>query len=229
MREMILAIEEDRKNTKKCAIWELFSKRNRKAVLIMSLMKMTQIMSGITPLTYNAEKILSHNNLPIKAGVQVVLWHGLALPASLIAGWFLDKFKRKIIFLSSGIFTTICLVALGIYFFIIDYLHKDASSYGWLPLVALIVFQMSYTFGIGSIPYIIQGELFPIQVKGSAVCLGRIISDAFAFATAAGYNPMSNAYGTYTSFWCFAFITLFGSIFFKSDFIVKSRFLLQGN
>ncbi|XP_043474723.1 facilitated trehalose transporter Tret1-like [Leptopilina heterotoma] len=213
IREMILAIEEDRKNTKRFAVWELFSKSyNRKAVLIMFFMKMTQIMSGVNPLTYNAEEILSHNNLPIKPGVQVVMWHGIALPASLITGWILDKFERKIIFLSSGVFTTLCLIALGIYFFITDYLHKDTSSYGWLPLVALIVFQMSYTFGIGSIPYIIQGELFPIQVKGSAVCLGRIITDVFAFATTAGYHPMSNAYGAYTTLWFFALVTLFGSL-----------------
>ncbi|XP_051155507.1 uncharacterized protein LOC127278043 [Leptopilina boulardi] len=213
IREIKIAIEEDRKNTKTIAFLELFSKNyNRKGVIIMFCMKMTQMLSGITPVLYNAEEILSHNNLPIKAGVQVVIWQSISLPAAILTGFFIDRFSRKILFLTSGILTSIFLTIIGIFFFMIDYLHRDATSYAWLPLVSVTTYQIVYTLGIGSIPYIIQGELFPIRVKGSAVCLGRIISDTFGFVTSAGYKPLCNAFGVYTTFWFFALATFVGSL-----------------
>lgn len=213
VREMELVIEEDKKSTKTFAFLELFRKSyNRKGLIVVFLMRVTMMVSGVTCILSYAEDILSQNTLPIKAGVQVMILNGISLPAAFSTGLFIDKINRRYLFLITGVLGSVCLTIVGFFFFLKLYLEKDTSSIAWLPLVSLSLLFVSFISGFGIIPHITIGELFSIKVKSSAACLGRIVSSVASFGTAAGFKPLGNNFGTYTSFWIFASLTFIGSL-----------------
>ncbi|XP_051155562.1 facilitated trehalose transporter Tret1-like [Leptopilina boulardi] len=213
IREMELVIEEDKKNTKTFAFFELFTKSyNRKGLIIMFFMRATMMLSGYVCIVAYSEDILSQNSLPIKAGVQVMIVNGIGFPASLCTALFIDKINRRILFSTTAMLGSFCLCSVGLFFFLKYYLKTDTFSIEWLPVVALTLFQIFFIFGFGIIPHITIGELFSIKVKSSAVCLGRIFVTMINFGTTAGYKPLNNSFGIYTTFWIFAFFTFFGSL-----------------
>ncbi|XP_051155558.1 facilitated trehalose transporter Tret1-like [Leptopilina boulardi] len=213
IREMKLVIEEDKKNTKTYAFLELFTKSyNRKGLLIMFFMRTTMMFSGIICIIAYAEDILSQNNLSLKPGIQVMILNGIALPASLCTGLFIDKINRRILFSATSMLGSFCLGSVGLFFFLKYYLMTETSSIAWLPVVALTLFQIVFISGFGIIPHISIGELFSIKVKSSAACLGRILVSIINFATTAGYKPLNNSFGIYTTFWIFASLTFVGSL-----------------
>ena len=212
IKEMKLVIEEDQR-LRKSAFWELISKRyNQKGLLIMFCMKMTQFLSGIMAISSYAQEIFSYSSPSIKPEFQVMIVNGITILAALANNLVIDRFYRRDLFLATGLLASICLGSVGLFFFMDLYLMVDVSSIKWLPLVALVAFQVVFTLGIGTIPYIVQGELFPINVKGNAIACGMVIGSVVAFGTSAGYRALSNAAGVYTTFWFFAIAVLFGSL-----------------
>lgn len=52
-------------------------------------------------------------------------------------------------------------------FFLLDSQHHPiAKSIGFLPILSMVVFVVTYCVGLGPITWAVIGELFPIEVKG---------------------------------------------------------------
>ncbi|XP_043474693.1 facilitated trehalose transporter Tret1-like, partial [Leptopilina heterotoma] len=213
LHNMELVVEEDKKNSRRMAFLELFKKSyNRKGLLIVFSMRATMMLSGIISIIAFAEDILSQNNLPLKPGIQVMILNGVVVPASLCTSLFIDRISRRALFSITGVLSSFCLLIVGLFFFLKYFLEKDTSSIAWLPVVSLSLFQIFFVFGFGIIPHIAIGELFPINVKSSAVSLGRLVTAISAFLTTAAYKPLNKNFGIYTTFWVFAFLCFVGSL-----------------
>ena len=37
---------------------------------------------------------------------------------------------------------------------------------GWIPLIALVVYVVSFSIGFGPIPWLMMGEIFPSRIRG---------------------------------------------------------------
>ena len=213
IKEIKLIIDENQR-LKKSSFQELISDRcNRKGLMIMLSMKLTQQMSGMVAISSYAEEIFSYSSPNIKPGIQVMIITGVASLAALTTNIVIDRFMRRVLILFSGLVVSICLGSVGIFFFMDLQLEADVSCIKWLPLVALNILQVMYLFGIGTIPYIVQGEIFPINVKSAAVASGMIMGSTFAFGVSAGFKTMSIHAGIYTTFWFLAVFTFFGTFF----------------
>ncbi|XP_051155508.1 facilitated trehalose transporter Tret1-like [Leptopilina boulardi] len=213
IREMTLTIN-DRKL--KSSWRELFIKKhNQRGLIIMFWIKITQMMTGIGPISANAQEIFSYSDLSnINAGVQVMIFNGISLFASLTTNAVIERFKRRTLFLTTALISSFCLGTVGTVFFMILYQKtNDISIIKWFPLISLVIFQVAHVVGIGTVPYIIQGEIFPVNVKGAAVSCGMTMGSILIFITSAGYKFLSIAAGVYTTFWIFAISCFFLSIF----------------
>ncbi|OXU24812.1 hypothetical protein TSAR_016591 [Trichomalopsis sarcophagae] len=83
-------------------------------------------------------------------------------------------------------------------------LEADVSMITWLPIAALIVYEIMVALGIGTIPYVILGEIFPTNVKGPAVAAGIIIGSIFAFVVGLGFQALNKVAGIHSTFWFFS-------------------------
>ena len=42
---------------------------------------------------------------------------------------------------------------------------------GWIPLLALMVYVVSFSIGFGPIPWLMMGEIFPSRIRGPAASI----------------------------------------------------------
>lgn len=108
------------------------------------------------------------------------------------------------------------LTAVGIYFFLQDYIKINSetlSAISSLPLIGVLGFNILYAVGIGTIPYIMQAELFPINVKTIASSAATMISCILNFTVTKSYQSIKDVFGHYIVFWIFAGIAYIGVVF----------------
>lgn len=145
--------------------------------------------------------------------------------SGLAATFLVDHFGRRVLLLTSTLGVGVSLTAVGIYFYLQDSIKLKAETlniFSFLPLVGILGFNIFYAIGIGNIPYVMQAELFPINVKAVASSAATMSACIFSFAVAKGYQSVKDFFGHYTVFWIFAFIAYLG-IFFVYFYVPETK------
>lgn len=133
--------------------------------------------------------------------------------AVFLSSYVVDKFGRRHITIISALGCAVALIAEGIFFFMQDYQKVNVDAIGWLPTTGIVVFIIAYNFGLLPLPYILFGELFPSNIKSTAVSVLASYGTLLNFTVSKAFAPMSAEFGLYTSFWFFAFFCIVGAIF----------------
>ena len=96
--------------------------------------------------------------------------------------------RRPLLILSSG-FCSLCMGMLGTIFFLKEHEPDSAivkSAGSWLPLAALLGFTFFFTLGLGPIPWVLVGELYPASVR--SYCAGLSTCFCYIFIFLANYS-----------------------------------------
>lgn len=144
----------------------------RGLVISMGLMFFQQV-SGINAVIFYTNDIFGAANTGIKPELATIIIGVMQVIATFVATVIVDRAGRRILLLISDSVMAICTLVLGIYFYVQE---NDAdgtklAGWGWLPILALCVFIVSFSLGFGPAPWILVGELFAPDVKGLAASL----------------------------------------------------------
>lgn len=123
---------------------------------------------------------------------------------------------RKPLLLISSLGTGISLTAVGVYFYMQDVLKADQAAMdavSLLPIIGIIGFNVLFAIGIGNLPYVLQSELFPTNVKSVASSFFTIVGATMAFFVAKMYQGLVDQIGVHSVFWIFAFFGYSGVVF----------------
>ncbi|KAK0181950.1 hypothetical protein PV327_000127 [Microctonus hyperodae] len=186
---------------------------NRRALIILLGLKATQQFSGHMAVVAYTQEIFSHSGSTLPPAQAVVILGVFQLVAGFMAAGLVDRLGRRILMLVSGLSSAVALVAVGVFFYLKYYLHADVSSITWLPIVALIAYDVMEVFGIGTLPYVLLGELFPTNVKGAAVASGILVGSVFATLVGLGFQAMNSVLGIHWTFWIFSICCIIGTLF----------------
>ncbi|KAJ4964009.1 hypothetical protein NE237_023948 [Protea cynaroides] len=88
-----------------------------------------------------------------------------------ITTWFSDKAGRRLLLIISSSGMTASLLLVAISFFIKDSISEGTHLYSVmaiLALVGIVTFVVSFSLGIGAIPWVIMSEIMPVSIKGLA-------------------------------------------------------------
>ena len=83
-----------------------------------------------------------------------------------VSGILIERLGRRFLLVVSGFLIFVFMGILGAYFYIKAHDEALAEQIGWLPLFALVMFLMSFSIGVGPIPYVMAFEMIPSKVKG---------------------------------------------------------------
>lgn len=142
----------------------------RGLVISLGLMFFQQV-SGINAVIFYTNDIFAAADTGIKATLATIIVGVMQVVATFVATVIVDRAGRRILLLISGSVMAVCTLALGIYFFLQDQDKSKVANLGWLPIVSLCVFIVSFSIGFGPAPWILIGELFAPDVKGLAASL----------------------------------------------------------
>ncbi|XP_033216757.1 facilitated trehalose transporter Tret1-like [Belonocnema kinseyi] len=205
LKEMKIAIIEEHKN-KDNAFQILFQdKRQRKALLIATIVLASLLFSGTRVISAYSQDILSFSGFSLAPKYSTLLLSFLVTLIALPTAPLLDFVGRRIIALCSGIICTLSLVLIGFFFFLKYYLETtEMSSISWIPLATLIVFDVSCIGGLYPLSVVIAGELFSSRVKSTALSLLHIGKEPVVFVMKLSFDKLISLLGIYSVFWMYA-------------------------
>jgi SP family facilitated glucose transporter-like MFS transporter 8 len=144
----------------------------RGLIISLGLMFFQQV-SGINAVIFYTNDIFGAANTGIKPELATIIVGVMQVVATFVATVIVDRAGRRILLLISDAVMAICTLVLGIYFYIQE--SEDGASkvvgWGWVPILSLCVFIVSFSIGFGPAPWILVGELFAPDVKGLAASL----------------------------------------------------------
>ncbi|XP_038987489.1 sugar transporter ERD6-like 6 [Phoenix dactylifera] len=193
---------------------DLKQKRYKLPLLIGIGLLVLQQLSGINGILFYAGSIfkasgLSDSNLATcgLGAIQVV--------ATGITTWLLDKAGRRLLLIISTAGMTISIGIVSVAFYLKGVISEDSDFYftlSVLSLVGLVAYVISFSLGLGAIPWIIMSEILPVNIKGlagSVATLGNWLS-SWAITMTANLLLSWSSGGTFT---IYAVVCAFSLVF----------------
>ncbi|CAB3258534.1 unnamed protein product [Arctia plantaginis] len=206
-------------------IADVFRGSNFKAFYISSALVFFQQFSGINAVLFYMSTIFSAAGASLDASIATIIIGAVQVVASCITPLVVDRLGRRILLLISSCGTSVGLGLLGMYFILSDNKNPVVESIGFLPILALVVFIVTYCWGLGPLPWAVMSELFPIEVKAIAAPIATAFCWTLSFLITRFFTSVANAIGmgpTFLIFGVFCVCAFFFTLFLVPETKGKS-------
>ncbi|KAG6455721.1 facilitated trehalose transporter Tret1 [Manduca sexta] len=180
-----------------------------------------QQFSGINAVIFYTNNIFQSAGSDIPPAIATIIVGVVQTAATYVSSLLVERAGRRILLLQSCIIMGLCLIILGVYFKLQND-HFNVAAAGWLPLVCLVLFIISFSMGFGPIPWMMMAELFPVEFRGTATGITVITNWVLVFVVTLCFPIMKDAIGIYTCFWFFA-VVMIVCIFFVFFLIPETK------
>ncbi|XP_075986544.1 trehalose transporter 1-like protein [Anticarsia gemmatalis] len=196
--------EVDEASRQRAGITSMITNRPSRMALICGLgLMFFQQFSGINAVIFYTNDIFHSAGSNIDPVIATIIVGVVQTIATYISSVLVDKAGRRILLLQSCIIMGTCLIVLGIYFKL-QFDKYDVASFGWLPLLCMVLFIVSFSMGFGPIPWMMMAELFPVEFRGAATGVTVVTNWVLVFVVTLCFPIMRDAVGIYSCFWFFA-------------------------
>lgn len=200
-------------SSKSDSFMDLFRVRaNRNGFFICLALMFFQQFSGINAVIFFAQSIFNAAGSTMDPAISVIVIGVVQVLSTVLAAVLVERAGRKILLLQSSIIMSLCLISLGTFFHLQKTGH-DVSNIGFIPLVSLVLFIVSFSLGYGPIPWMMMGELLNADVKSIATSITVLYNWISVFIVTQSFPAMIGAFGNDVTFWSFAVIMMIGTVF----------------
>ncbi|XP_066248090.1 facilitated trehalose transporter Tret1-like [Euwallacea similis] len=204
---------------------QLKSKSGWKSSLICFMLMFYQQFCGINAVMFYSGSIFKEASSSIKPELCVCIIGLIQVIATVISAYFVDSLGLKVLLILSAGLMALSTLLMAIYFLLKD--EKMVSvdtieSIRWLPLLPLILFIISFSFGMGPIPWLASSEMFPRAIMARMSSYAGIFNWFLAFVITVGYEPCSKALGSSSTFFIFTVISA-SAVFFVIFIVPETR------
>ena len=176
---------------------------HRKALFIMLGLIMAQQLSGNFVTTQYLQVLFSKTTIvinPYEATVLVQLVSLISGTLTILTVEFIGR--RKLLILSTG-GSCVTLSILATYLLLAE--HKyDVSDVSFVPVIDLIINQVVFQIGLGTLPNVILCELFPPELRGFVGAIIVIFDSIIGFTVSKLYQVITDNVGSYVIYFIFA-------------------------
>ncbi|KAL4226735.1 hypothetical protein ACF0H5_014715 [Mactra antiquata] len=86
------------------------------------------------------------------------------------------------------------------------------STFSWMPLVGLILYIVSFSPGMGPMPWTINSEIYPTWTRSSAISVSTFTNWTFYLASSLSFIPLTETLSRVGTFLLYAGLSLFGAL-----------------
>ncbi|XP_054716952.1 facilitated trehalose transporter Tret1-like [Uloborus diversus] len=173
------------------------------ALLAIALLFFQQF-SGSNAILYYTVSIFKESSSsidPTNANAFVALFMFLF---TLLSTFLMDKLGRKILLFISVLVMCIVLNIFSTFLYLSRNNPALKSSYGWLPLLCLIVYISAFSLGMGPIPWLMMSEMSPNYARGVICGLGTACSWTFVFIITKTFIYLEKSIQAYGAYWLYS-------------------------
>ncbi|OXU31524.1 hypothetical protein TSAR_014278 [Trichomalopsis sarcophagae] len=199
----------------------LMKTRNRRAlVIVMGLILGQQLSGSFTTMQY-LEMMFHDAKIGIDSHTATIIVLVVAMVSGGVSTMTVEGAGRRLLLLYSSFACALSLGVLGVYL-LIKSTGADLSSINLLPVFDIIVFQAVYQIGLGTMPNLLIGELFPTNVKGIAGAVIIVFDGLMGFIVSKYYEPIFIRLGGQVVYLFFCVSTL-GIFFFIYAYVPETK------
>jgi len=171
---------------------------------------MFQQLTGIHVLLFYTSQIFKRVGFP-DAKVATAIMGTVMLLGYLFTPFLIEKTGRRRMLTFSGIGVFAGAGILGLTFFL---LHNDSEAdVAYFALAAAVIHMAAYSMGFGPLPWLLMGELIPLQARASVGGLATCLAWSMTFIETKSFLPLCDVIGNYGAFWIFGGSSLFAVLY----------------
>jgi MFS transporter, SP family, galactose:H+ symporter len=194
---------------------EVFAPRWRTPLVIGLGLAVLQQLTGINAIIYYSNSIFAAAGFATPAEqAQATTWAigAVNVLSTFIAIAFIDGLGRRPLLIAGLIGMAISLAVVGFAFWQSGTEGSLGASAGWVTLIALVVFIISFAFSAGPVTWTVINEIYPNEIRGRAVAVATAVNWGAAFLVSAFFLSLVHAIGQAYTFWLFAAFCVIGLI-----------------
>lgn len=173
-------------------------------IIIAFGLMLFQQLSGINAVIFYTTNIFEAADTGISSATATIIVGVIQVIATFVSSLVVDRLGRKLLLLQSALIMGLCLVSLGTYFYLNEQTDVDVSSLGFIPILSLCIFIVSFSLGFGPVPWLMAGEIFAADVKSYLVPVAGTTNWTLAFFITKFFGNLVNAINMGPTFWIFA-------------------------
>ncbi|XP_038110917.1 facilitated trehalose transporter Tret1-like [Culex quinquefasciatus] len=214
VREIQRSLDGRHKTERRCTVWRSFREpaTARALATMVGLMFFMQT-SGINAVLFYSTSIFQAANVAIKPELATILLGLLQVLGTLLSALLVDRLGRRLLLLASSGTMCVNVLALGVYLQLLAVNPTQVDSLGWIPVLTLCLYVTLFSVGLGPVPWLMLGEIFPNDVKGPASALANITSFGLSFAMSRLFPLARDGIGSGPTFVIFAGFCLLAMVF----------------
>ncbi|XP_022913034.2 facilitated trehalose transporter Tret1-like [Onthophagus taurus] len=185
---------------------------NRKALIIVVLTRIIQMFSGIAAFSVYNQYIFKEATQDINEGHSAMIFNAILAIASISAPMFIEKIGRNRSMVISCLGSGVTLLAEAIYFYLQRETTTEMSSFTWFPIVGLVAYVIVFSIGLGLVPVLLVGELFPTNMRGHTSSTMNVIFALLLMVTTKLFHLLISGFGLYVPFAFFSICCFIGVV-----------------
>nr|XP_034837438.1 facilitated trehalose transporter Tret1-like [Maniola hyperantus] len=139
----------------------------------------------------------------VSTNLSMIIILSFQLIGSTLSSVFVERAGRRIMLLISTFLCSLSMFLLGLYFYFNSVDTSLIEKFKWFPLVILVVYFISFDFGLGVVPNVIVGEMFTSNVRSKGSTLTMTLGWLCAFLVSTGCGILLEIVGGHVIFWFF--------------------------
>ncbi|XP_020292407.1 facilitated trehalose transporter Tret1-like isoform X2 [Pseudomyrmex gracilis] len=170
--------------------------------IILGLVAAQQLSGNFSTMQY-LEVLFKKAAIGIDFYVATILVLAVGLVSGGLSTATVEGAGRRPLLIASTLSSSVTLAILAIYL-MLDEKGIDVSAVNLLPVIDVIVFQVAFQLGLGTLPNALIGELFPTEVKAFAGAIITVFDGVLGFAVSKLYQVIGDWLGADTVYFFFA-------------------------
>ncbi|XP_048268163.1 facilitated trehalose transporter Tret1-like isoform X2 [Bombus terrestris] len=159
----------------------ILQRSNRKALFIMLGLIMAQHLSGNFITVQDLQLVLREARVVNDLYEGMIAMQFIKFLSNGLTMFMVDSFGRRKLLLLSTFGSSLTLIIRATYLLLRLY-KIDVSIFSLLPVIDLIIYEIVFQIGLGTIPYVLLGELFPTKLTGFAAAIIVIFDYIIGFS-----------------------------------------------
>lgn len=208
-----LSFQTKEKGKLKELVESLKKKSTKRAFYITLILMSTRVLCGIDAVTSYASYIFIGSGVAIDPQTSTIILAGIQTLSGIFQSSIADRLGRKVLLLSSAVLMGLCMYTLGLSLLVKDRNLIEPSQFHYLsyiPVVSLCIYVTGYSMGLGPIPWMITGEIFPQEIKSLAVGCSNFVSWILSFIVLKLFLVMKDGWGQDVTFLILGLFTTVG-------------------